>query len=285
MSRFNILFEGESEDGLSELRNAALEHQRRLQQQLQYNAARDSVPLSAAPMLTDDTLEGIVRRLGMDYWDVLPPLPQQGQDGEELGAPASPAAGAGRNAVAAAQRVAAAAAAAGGRSVPSAWYDELGEDSDDFMGADGAEPTGSGGEDGGDDGGAWDAASRAPSHRTGVTHRTSRTAKTNYTARTARTAATGAGGSGDGAADSAAAAAEARAARAAARRAGAGSKRLAAGPPGGYAQPALRRRLLAWRYTQRAWRKSTTDEPVERIRSHLEEARVQYAVVSAAVSL
>lgn len=42
----------------------------------------------------------------------------------------------------------------------------------------------------------------------------------------------------------------------------------------------MKRRLLAWRLVQRAWRRSVVDEPVGRVRSHLEDARIEYAAVS-----
>ena len=64
VSRFNVLFEGEREAGLQELRNAALEHHKRLHVQIQYNAARDAMPLTAAPTLQGDTVGGIMQRIG-----------------------------------------------------------------------------------------------------------------------------------------------------------------------------------------------------------------------------
>ncbi|PNH12051.1 hypothetical protein TSOC_001046 [Tetrabaena socialis] len=130
VSRFNILFDGESEEGLDELRRAALEHQRRLQQQLQYNAARDSVPLSAAPALHEAMLEGIVNRLGLQNWELPPPPPPpaaavSSSDG------ATAAAGVGRSAAGAlgpgvgagASRVKSVATAT---SAGSMWHDEYG---------------------------------------------------------------------------------------------------------------------------------------------------------------
>lgn len=47
------------------MRNAAVEHQRRLQQQLQYNAVRDAMPLGAAPMMPEGLASAIMQRVGL----------------------------------------------------------------------------------------------------------------------------------------------------------------------------------------------------------------------------
>lgn len=73
VSRFNILFEGEREEGLEQLRAGAVEHQRRLRSQMQFNAARDSIPLEAAPLLPHRMQANIVERVGYNPTGRVPP--------------------------------------------------------------------------------------------------------------------------------------------------------------------------------------------------------------------
>ncbi|GLI62196.1 hypothetical protein VaNZ11_004788, partial [Volvox africanus] len=313
VSRFNILFDGESEAALQELRNAALEHQRRLQQQLEFNAARDSVPLSAAPLLTDGMVEGIVRRLGLDYWDTALPSTSGGvaaaagdgsTTGRGGGSSGDGGGGPSDNAVAAA----AAAAAVTGRATRSSggnsngWGDDGGEfGNGDLSGGDDGR---GGSEDGGDQ---RDSESTRPvSRNMSSISRFSRISRSAASARAqlqgasfrsvqstaSRGGTSNSGNSGGGAANEqdlgpaiAASRAPSRGSPSRDSSAGpsgaggqvVGSKRAAVGPaiP---ARPALRRRLLQWHYIKRAWRRATTDEPVERIRQRLEEARMEYAI-------
>ncbi|GIM02916.1 hypothetical protein Vretimale_7712, partial [Volvox reticuliferus] len=308
VSRFNILFDGESESALTELRNAALEHQRRLQQQLEFNAARDSVPLSAAPLLTDGMVEGIVRRLGLDYWD--PPLANVG-DGSSTGRGGGSSGDDGGRLTGSDENAAAAAAAGHVTRSSGGNVNGLGDEAGEFGNGDvsgGDDGGGAASEDGGD---RWDDESSRPFSRTlSNNSRFSRISRSAASARaqlqgasfrsvqstTSRGGASTSGNSGGGAAneqDLGSATGNGTASRATSRGSpsrvssagpsGAGggqvtgSKRAAAGPPTP-ARPALRRRLLQWRYIKRAWRRATTEEPVERIRQRLEEARMEYAI-------
>ncbi|GIL68856.1 hypothetical protein Vafri_22076, partial [Volvox africanus] len=313
VSRFNILFDGESETALKELRNAALEHQRRLQQQLEFNAARDSVPLSAAPLLTDGMVGGIVRRLGLDYWDTSFPstsgvVTAAAADGSTTGRGGGSGDGGGGSIDNAAAAAAAAAEVTGHATRSSggnSWGDEGGEfGTGDLSGGDDGR---GGSEDGGDQ--RDSEPTRSISRNMSSISRFSRISRSAASARAqlqgtsfrsvqstvsrggVSTSSNSGGGTaneqdfGPATGNGTASRAPSRGSPPRASSAGmsvaggqvAGSKRAVAGlaiP----ARPALRRRLLQWRHIKRAWRRATTDEPVERIRQRLEEARMEYAI-------
>lgn len=145
-----------------------------MQQQLQYNAARDSVPLSAAPELLEETLLGIYRRLGMEYVVAEPRAATVGAQ-EAEGGGGGGAAGAGRSAVQAARQGRSAVSAPG-----SEWNAEYGGQ-EDWEERRGSDDGASGADD--VDAAEWDAMSRAPTVRSAATGRSHRTARSAAIAR------------------------------------------------------------------------------------------------------